>query len=342
MVAPKKSRTAETPCPVYAIFGGDAFLRRKALRDAIDEVLGSSADRAGLFEFEGPTAAPAEVFDACRTMSLMSPLSVACVRDADAFVKLHRDLIEKYLASPSPTGVLVLVLTNKLASNTRLYKRIGAVGRNIPCEAPKGPALTRWAADRAASAYDCRLDAGTARRLVELVGDDLGRLDAELSKLATYVRPRRTILPADVESLVGASRVEKVFGITDAIARRDAPAALALWDQVLAGDRSAEYRAVGGLAYGFRKLAEAKRLVEQGVAVADAARQANIWTQPANLSRQLDRFSAGQWLDHLVQLLRIDMGAKSGLGTAQSAVEKFIVQLCETPGPEGAAAETRA
>jgi DNA polymerase III delta subunit len=133
----------------------------------------------------------------------------------------------------------------------------------------------------------------------------------------------------DVESLVGASRAEKVFGITDAIARRDAPGALALWEQVLATDRNAPFLAIGGLAYGFRKLAEARRLVErEGLPMAEAARQANVWGDPATVKRQLDRFSLGQLRDHLVQLLWIDVGTKTGLGSVPTSVERFLVQLC--------------
>lgn len=167
-----------------------------------------------------------------------------------------------------------------------------------------------------------------ARRLIDLVGPQLGQLDMELSKLATYVSPRTSIGVSDVEDLVGASRVEKVFGITDCIARRDAKGALSLWEQVVSSDRDAPYRAVGGLAYGFRKLAEAKRLVQQGLSPFEATRKLAIWTDATRLKGQLDRFSLPQWQDHLVKLLRIDVSSKTGLGAVQTSIERFIVNLC--------------
>ncbi len=332
---------ATEAAPVYAIFGGDAFLRNQAVREAIRAACGGASEPAEVVEFDGTQAEPADVFDACRTMSLLAPVSIVCVRDADPFIKQHRDLIERYVASPSSSAVLILVLNAKLPSNTRLYKRIAAVGRNVSCEPPKGAALSAWAVNHAQSAYGARLESPAARRLVELVGDNLGRMDSELAKLSTFVYPKTSIRAADVDEMVGVSREEKVFGITDAVARRDARSALTLWDQVLAGDRQAEYRAVGGLAWGFRRLADAKRLVGQGVAVAEAARRSGIWTQPASLQRQLDRFSASQWHQHLVQLLQIDFAAKNGLGSIRSGVEKFIVSLCEAPGPDGDHATTR-
>jgi DNA polymerase-3 subunit delta len=324
-VKPEKARQTLAAC---AIFGSDSFLRLQALNEVIEGVLGQDRQSMALAEFDGRSAELAEVLDECRTPSLLAPTRLVCVRQADEFVTAHRGALEKYLQSPSPTGVLVLVC-ERWGAGTRLYKLVAKIGRNIPCNPPKRRSeLVSWITSHGSRAHHCQVQNAAAYRLADLVGDEMGVLDTELAKLATFVSPRSTIRIADVESLVGASRVEKVFGITEAIARRDAPAALALWDQVLATDRAAPYRSVGGLAYGFRKLIEAKRLVAQGLPVAQAGRQANIWTDPAGLKRQLDRFSLGQWREHLVQLLRIDTGYKSGRGTVRSSVEKLIVELC--------------
>ncbi len=325
MAADKQS---QQPLPFYAVFGNDRFLRTRAMNDVIDEVLGDDRDNMALAEFDGPKADLADVLDECRTPSLLAPIRLVCVRDADDFVKAHRGALEKYIQKPSPTGSLVLV-TGRWDARWRLHKLAVKIGRAIQCDGPKRRAdVVAWTIRHAREEYGGGLDSKAAYRLVDLVGDELGLLDMELGKLVTYVAPRPTIGLADVESLVGASRAEKVFGITDAIARRDAAGALALWDQVLATDRDAPYRAVGGLAYGFRKLAEAKRLVGRGLSVGESAKRANIWADTSDLKRQLDRFSLRQWQDHLVQLLRIDVGAKTGLGTVRSSVEQLIVKLC--------------
>jgi DNA polymerase-3 subunit delta len=278
-------------------------------------------------EFDGPAAELADVLDECRTMSLLASVRLVCVRDADAFVAEYREALEKYLQSPSPTGVLVLVCT-RWDKRWRLYKLVETIGRNVDCQSPVRAKIPPWLIERARHEYGCELQAAAAQRLIELTGQELGRLDMDLAKLATYVHPRQVIRPTDVDELVGATRAEKVFGITDAIGRRDAARALALWAQVLASDPDASYRAVGGLAYGFRKLAAAKRLLEQGKSPVEAAKMTGVYAPAAELKRQLDRFSLGQWEQHLVELLQIDVAAKTGSGTVQSAVEKFIVELC--------------
>src|SRR5205807_3849394 len=112
--------------------------------------------------------------------------------------------------------------------------------------------------------YARRIDPAAARLLADLVGNGLDRLDGELAKLATYVGGRGTIEPKDVEDAVGSTRMELIFKVTDAMTRRDPRGALELWDRVLANDRAAPYRAIGGLAWGLRRLVQAKRVASRG------------------------------------------------------------------------------
>ena len=341
------------PPPIYVIHGKDDFLRRQAIEKVVTGILGPDRDNMAFAEFDGRTARIIDVLDECRTMSLLAPFRVVCVREADTFISAkaeedeagpsggepsrrrrplsNREQLEKYLEKPSPTGVLILVCEtwNKA---WRLNKIALEIGRCIVCDPPKkGPNLAAWIERQARTAYDCALDSDAASRLIDLVGDALGVVDSELAKLATYVGSRKAIHAADVENLVGASRSETVFRITDAIGRRDAAGALAIWDQVLATNKDAAYMAVGGLAWGFRRLAEAKRQVGGGAPIQQVALMFGKFTNPAAVKRQLDRFSLRQWQDHLVQLLHIDVGAKTGLGSVRSSVEKLIVSLCEAP-----------
>lgn len=348
MAKTPKTQSA-SPAPVYAVFGPDDYLRRQAVERLKAEVLGVDRDQMALAEFDGESAQISDVLDECRTASLLAPVRLVIVYSADKFLRGpktdapeddvtdlepeedRRGLLEKYLLSPCPTGVLLLI-SKSWPKGTRLYKLVERIGRNIPCETPKGQALPGWLANQAQEEHGVRLEPPAVRRLADLVGPQLGLLDMELAKLATYVLPRTAIRLEDVDALVGASREEKVFILADAISAGDAGGALTLWDQVMAMDRKAEFRAVGGLRYAFARLAEAKRLIGQGVSLFEAARAAGIWGDTQQLKRQLDRFSLRQWQQILVKLLSIDVATKTGLGTVRSAVEKLIVELCAT-GP---------
>lgn len=327
MSAAGKASQDDKALPVYAVFGGDPFLERAALEEIIESVLGDDRDKMAVAEFEGDGAGLAEVLDECRTMSLLASVRLVIVRNADGFITAHREALERYLASPSPTGVLVLVC--KTWNKTwRLYKRVQEIGRNVECKPKAVRDVPDWLCERARAVYCCAIQDAAVRRLIDFVGLDLGPLDMELAKLATFVHPRTVIQAADVEQIVGVTRIEKVFAITDAVARRDAAGALAIWEQIVSGDPEASYRSIGGLAYGFRRLAEMKRLLSQGVPANEASRQLGDSWRGAELARQSGRFTLRQWQRNLNRLLQIDVAAKTGLCTVQSAVENFIVELC--------------
>lgn len=339
--------------PVYVVCGAEAFLRREALRQLLrrleaadsatefdassiqarskeDDTDDNDADVAEEADESGPPAMVTDIFDAVRTADLFASRNVVLVRSADGFISKARAMLEIYLESPAAGSVLILE-SKSFPSNTKLYKRVTGLGGTIACNALFPKQVPDWATQRAAQVHDKKLDADAAEALQELVGTDLGSIDSELSKLASYVGDRPRIGRADVEELVGSSRVELVFGVTDAIGRGDARAALERWDRVLANDRDAPYRAVGGLAFGVRRLAEAERFVALGGDAWAATTRFGLRMEPAALTRQLQRLTRGRLENMLRRLRQIDAASKSGGGDVQQGVEKFIVEFAARP-----------
>jgi DNA polymerase-3 subunit delta len=305
--------------PIHVICGSDAFLRREALTAITQRVLGGADEHLAFSDHDGDTAGLADVLDDLRTPPFLAEQRLVVVANADAFVSKHRKALEDYVASPSDCGVLVLVCRS-FPSNTRLAKAAARVGRVESCEPLKPRAMTAWLTQRAEGYYQKRLDGEAAALLRRTVGDSLGQLDSELSKLTLYVGQRTTIKVEDVQAMVGHHREEKVFGILDAIGQGDTAAALDLWQQVWTTDRAAPARAVGGMAWSVRQLLEARIASDRGHPM---PRSAFLLPQGGRT-----RFSARALEDQLVNLLDTDIESKTGAGTVQSAVQRFIVAWC--------------
>ena len=306
--------------PVYALIGTDRFLRNEAL-EGIVRRLADELDT--LSHVDGAEAVLAEVLDEVRTMSLLGTRRLVAVDGADSFISAHRAALERYCAEPSATGCLVL-LCNSLPKNTRLFKSINTHGGIIPCQVPKGRAVIDWIMSRASATYGKRLRVAAAQSLREHLGSAPGVLDAELAKLAAYVGERTEITPADIDTLTGQHREEKVFAVTDAMSSGDPQAALRHWEQVLATDRAAPGRAVAGLAWGVRRLLEARRDWEGGADLPGIARR--LYTDPGTLLRRLERVTTKQLQQQLKDLLAADVAVKTGASTIDAAIEKFIVK----------------
>lgn len=311
--------------PVYVVHGPERYIQHQSILEITRSIFGDDPHPIGLSEFTKDEADLAVILDELRTLPMLADRRLVIVRDADPFISKWRGGLEKYCEAPLDTATLLLVCKT-FDARTRLAKIVQKTGQVIKCAPPRGQALLGWITRQSNLVYDKTLDNAAAMRLRESVGDDLGTLDAELNKLSIYVGDRKRITGSDVDVLVGHHREEQIWGITDAIAVRDAKTALKLWEQVLATDRAAPARAVAGLAWGIRRLLEAKQLASDGVGMAELARK--FWTDPNALSRRLAGFNSEQLQQQLGELLQIDVNAKSGLETVQSGIEKFIISQC--------------
>jgi DNA polymerase-3 subunit delta len=177
---------------------------------------------------------------------------------------------------------------------------------------------------RGRETYGKRLSPDAAAALYELVGEALGTLDSELSKLAAYVGSREEVSADDVESVTGRVRTEVVFQVTDAMADGNLKLALELWQQVITSDRSAAVRAIGGLSWGVRRLLDAHRALKSGASLQELAPRQFV--SPDLLKRRLERFSPQRLIEQQRDLLAADQAVKTGLATCESAVERYIVK----------------
>ncbi len=331
-MAKKSQPRAGKPAALYAVCGGESFLRRQAITELSDRILGPADRSLALAEYDGrsDTLEPADVLDDLRTLPFLVERKLVILRDADDFLKDsdHRADLEAYTEKPCERSVFVLECKT-LAANTRLYKRIAAAGEVIKCEPIKPYQVPAWLADRARTTYGKRLTQPAAAMLGDQIGPDLGMLDAELQKLTIYVNTRDRIDVGDVEALGGRCREEQVWGILSAIGAGERGKALALWEEVWQTDRAAIGRAIGGLAFTVRRLLAAKQAELAGAPLDDLRKLMMIWRDDQRLQRELNAFSVDQVERMLCRLLEADVAAKTGGVSVQSSIEAFIVDMCQ-------------
>lgn len=318
MTPPTQSKPNDS---IYAIIGRERFLRQSALQDTLG-TLSDCVDDVGTTRMNGPEVTISDVLDEVRTLSLLGDRRIVVVDEADSFISANREILERYCTNPSPDGTLIF-LCQSMPKNTRLYRIIAKHGTVISCDPPKGRAVNAWIV-ACAEQYNRRLSPAVAQRLRDHLGDDVGRLDSEIAKLTTYVGDRKTISAADIDALTGMHREEKVFAVTDAISSGDTATALSQWEQVLATDRAAPARAIAGLAWGIRRLLQARRDWETGTPIYALSKR--MFTDPAVLEKRLKRLNVIQLEQQLQDLLTADLAIKTGMSTIESVIEKFIVK----------------
>jgi DNA polymerase III delta subunit len=313
---------------VYALIGADAYLQVTRLSQLLDS-FPSDSQR---IDIDGEKAELSEVLDELRSFAMFGGWKLVVVRSADAFITRFREPLENYLAAPSTSATLLLRVTT-LPANQRIYKLIQKVGVIEKCEPPKAAELPRWIISHAKAAHQLLVNPDAAQLLAELIGDDLGRLDNELAKLALQSDTNKLEI-SDVRQGVAFQREQEMWDMTNEIAAGHPDKAVRRWRQLVQLDSSSEFRAVTWLGMWLEKVQQAVQLRKKGMNGFTIASTLKIWPRELQepfikTAEMLGQDGVARAVDLLVE---IDHQSKSGVGNAADNVERFLLQIGDSLG----------
>ena len=322
------------PLPFYVLFGDETFLKRQVTLALRTLVLGPGDDGFGVSTHPGDKATWGAVMDDVQTLPMLSPRKLVVVEQADPFVTRERGKLEKFVAdlpSGEVRGVLVLDVQT-WAANTKLAKATPDAN-TLVCKAPPSHSLPQWCVNWCAGKHGKQLAAQAAKLLVDLVGAEMGLLDAEMEKLAVYVGSAPKIDSRDVDQLVGRSRTESVWELFTLIGAGKTAEALAFLARQL--DQGEEpMKLLGAFSSRLRKTAQVGRLMAQGVAPNDAMGRVGVPPFGRQAEEQLIRHLGRRRLDRLYDwLLETDGGMKGGSALPPPVLlERLVVRLARSRG----------
>lgn len=297
--------------PVYALSGDEDFLKRRCRDAVITLAVGKDAEFA-VSTYAGDKLDFSTVRNDLDTPSFLAPVRVVVVEQADPFVTEHREALERYVASPSKVGVLVLDVKT-FPETTKLAKALPDAAKLV-CKAPYPEKLADWCVKWAKGGHGKKLGRDAAEALLDLVGPAMGLLDMELGKLATAVGANAEITVDDVTRLVGRSREANVFHVLDAVGEGNTAKAFDLLGRLF--DEGQDALAIlGALTFQLRKLAGVHRLVAQGQSLGPAMDAAGVakWPQARQSTERQLRHLGGRRLSQLPDwLVDINLGLKGG------------------------------
>ena len=311
---------------IYVVAGKEDSLVNARCRELLDEIVEPSQRATGLFNADPKEVTAADILDELRTAPFLTDKRVVVVKGADGFISQNRELLERYFDNPCPTGILILTV-NSWPSSTRLARKLPKVGKLITVIQPRASQLPVRLMQYTTDAHSKRLTKDAAELLIELTGDDLVRLYSEVDKLALFADSEKTITIEHVEKLIGHNRLYNAFAVIDKCLAGNTGAAVERLRNMFASDKSTEYTVVGAFAYHFRRMFNAKVLLEQGVSPYEVAGRLRIWGNKDSFFAQLRKMSLKQIGDTLQQLAATDYAIKTGQTKPQVAIEQLVLKL---------------
>ena len=310
--------------PIYLLVGDDEQ-KKETLASKMKErcaALGEMSINTDVFS--GEDHAPSKIVSSCLTLPFASEKRLVIVNNAEIFTTAELNVLADYAEKPNDTTILLL-LFEKLAKNTRLYKAIAKLSEKaiVACDSPKAWEFKNYAIKVAKSKGVVMRD-DAAQLLVDLVGPDTVAITTELEKIVASHSSPNAIDVSEVEQLVVATASVKPWVLVDAFSAKNVQKVMELFQKV------SDTTPTGVLMMCVNRVRElicAKDVARQGGSVAT-----ELGFAPA-LSWRVKNHEAWarQWTDEaLLQALKSSLEAEKRMKTGDSQEQVLKLWLLES------------
>ncbi len=212
--------------PVYLIISTEDYEREKAL--ALILKMAGGQEQASTLHFEGSKLDGTKLLQELNTLSMFGQDSLYIIHQCEALDKGTMAMLSDYLERPNPQARLIL-LAEKLAANTRLYKRAERAGVLLHI-----PEQKRWEKQKLIGSWiqslfkeeGVTIDPQAAALMAGRLGTDKTLLAGEVEKLICYVGDRKKVGVQDVSELCATSNQETIWQLGEYVLQRQVGAAL--------------------------------------------------------------------------------------------------------------------
>ena len=314
--------------PFYFLYGPEIFYQTEIIQTLIKQWITDDNRDFNLETFDAQESTVNHWLGSAKTLSFLGGIKLVIVRnlhDAIPQDKEAQTLID-YAENPIPEACLV-VTSNKVDRKRKLFKILTGLKTAVACEAPKENELINWLRKRAEES-NYSLSSNAARVLINRVGARPGILAKELEKTLLYAGANKSISEKDVAEVVGESKTENVFALTEALKTKNPETALRLLNnQINHGEEP--IKILGTIAWQFRMIWEVKHYQKKNLPSGQIAK--SMGANPYVVDKALQhtgRFSTKQLRTGYLELAKADRSLKSTSQDPLAVMQTLVLNLC--------------
>ncbi len=314
--------------PLYLFFGDEEFLMLRALERLEQALAGPESEAPVKVVLESQEVGLPEFLAQARMTPLWGAGQLLVLRRVETYPANALEAVLQYLEHPAPRAWVVLLAPGLKArdlAKSAVWKRLQENDAALGFFRLKDGELQQWLA-REAQAQGKTLSLAAARRLTEMVGDNLSELAQELEKLALFAGQEKNLTPNLVTQLATHSRSYNIFALVEALGEKGAQKRLAALAHLLdLGEPPA--RILVMLA---RQLRLLLRLKDTPRGTTPEALARTLEVHPAvvkKLSQQAALFTVPTLQTHLWRLHQTDRQLKTSAGNPRLWLEWCLLQM---------------
>jgi DNA polymerase-3 subunit delta len=341
------------PAPVYLFLGPEAYQRQLCKNALLERVLPGGSRAEGFAQFDLDEVSLAQVMDDACSLSLFANerviwigsaesalpkrLSLSGEEDGASAGNAPDDLIKNYLKAPTPGTVLVFECSrydfvgDDKAKLDRVAKFYSAIPDIVEFRSMT-PENVRALAHDLLAKQGLKMELRDLAFLLDAMGTDAPRLANEIEKLAVFAGRGGTISGDDLRALVPNASQSNIFGLVNALGRRERAAALSSLSLLV---RDGEYLplALTFLGTEFRQalaVSELRFRNPQQVINHFSKQGVRMWRHRAEqLLQMASIFKADQLRRGVKLIYEADRGLRDTRPDDRTVMEKLVVDLTQ-------------
>jgi DNA polymerase-3 subunit delta len=330
---------------INILWGPDTYSRQQEV-DRIKKELGDpellSLNTTVLI---GKDTTPEQIKEFCSTTPFLSPARLIIVegllqsfesdtkkgRDKGSSGKKDKKEIGKWknlaeLLKDIPENVCLLFIDDTVSDKNPLYKSLSSMASVKTFPMMKDRQLREWINNRIKS-ENGQITPGAIKLLLELVGNDLWKLNSELAKLQSYCNGR-SITENDVKQITSYSKDINIFYLVDCVLEKRTSEAERLVKRIVNEGVSPSY-IISMILRQLRLIVKAKHIDRKK----NTSEIASILGYPSEYligktMKQADIYTMDQIKSVFQKILDMDVSIKTGKYENDLAVDILVFDLC--------------
>ncbi len=206
--------------PIYFLFGEDTFTinnAAKAIEKKITPLVSSDFDRETITLSKESSLS--QIVDLAYSFPFGDGKKLITVKGFDELKDIKS--FASYVKDPSDFTVLIVIQSSKKAPlNQEPYKSLYANKYIFEARELKGVELFDWMM-RKAKIEKMNLTKEAGELLIEMVGENKGILEMQLSKISTYAKSEEEITPEIIQKLAEITKEYSIFDLQNALDKGD-------------------------------------------------------------------------------------------------------------------------
>ncbi|MFC2164230.1 DNA polymerase III subunit delta [Acidobacteriota bacterium] len=255
----------ETLAPCYFFFGEEVFLAYEFLARVREALISPDNQEYNFEKLNREDNSWADVIDLARTMPFLFSSKRIIVVDItrkkdETLNSTEKSILNDYFSSPVNQTVLIIIFHGKVNRRTPIVRFFSSFPSSVvrleELKALRGRALLSWVEEKFHAEGKTIAFEGQ-KRLVEIIGSDLGRLNSEIAKINTYLDDKNLVEVDDVNEVSGWFKSFTEWEMVDSLESSDYAQGIRVLDSLFSEGTRPEYT-LGLFARFFRDIFMAK------------------------------------------------------------------------------------